>query len=95
LLCFSPVAEQKRRQAIRQQYDRLTEIVPGLEGLSRSEGVVLHTTVEFIHKQLADRQRLIDGIEKAGGEVDEKHKRSVRVPRLPNPSLTLLATARN
>lgn len=34
-------SEQKRRTAIRQGFDRLTEIVPGLEGQGRSESVVL------------------------------------------------------
>jgi heteromeric Ino2p/Ino4p transcription factor len=34
-------SEQKRRMAIREGFDRLTEIVPGLEGMGRSESVVL------------------------------------------------------
>jgi heteromeric Ino2p/Ino4p transcription factor len=34
-------SEQKRREAIRQGFDRLTEIVPGLEGQGRSESIVL------------------------------------------------------
>lgn len=34
-------SEQKRRMAIREGFDRLTEIVPGLEGQGRSENIVL------------------------------------------------------
>lgn len=34
-------SEQKRRMAIREGFDRLTEIVPGLEGQGRSESIVL------------------------------------------------------
>jgi hypothetical protein len=34
-------SEQKRRLAIREGFDRLTEIVPGLEGQGRSESIVL------------------------------------------------------
>ncbi|KAK2003907.1 hypothetical protein LX36DRAFT_565366 [Colletotrichum falcatum] len=68
-------SEQKRRQAIREGFDRLTELVPGLEGQGRSEGLVLKKTVEFMKEQLRQRQELVDRIESAGGEVDEKYKR--------------------
>jgi hypothetical protein len=34
-------SEQKRRMAIREGFDRLTEMVPGLEGQGRSESIVL------------------------------------------------------
>ncbi|WYZ44249.1 hypothetical protein EsH8_VII_000685 [Colletotrichum jinshuiense] len=68
-------SEQKRRQAIREGFDRLTELVPGLEGQGRSEGLVLKKTVEFMREQLKDRQELVDRIESSGGEVDEKYKR--------------------
>ncbi|KAK6214837.1 putative helix-loop-helix DNA-binding domain-containing protein [Colletotrichum tabaci] len=68
-------SEQKRRQAIREGFDRLTELVPGLEGQGRSEGLVLKKTVEFMKEQLRQRQELVDRIESTGGEVDEKYKR--------------------
>lgn len=69
--------EQKRRQAIREGFDRLTELVPGLEGQGRSEGLVLKRTVEFMREQLAERRDLIDNIEQNGGRVDDSMKRSV------------------
>ena len=34
-------SEQKRRLAIREGFDRLADIVPGLEGQGRSESIVL------------------------------------------------------
>ncbi|KAF5635467.1 MLX-interacting [Fusarium tjaetaba] len=67
-------SEQKRRQAIREGFDRLTELVPGLEGQGRSEGLVLKRTVDYMREQLSERQAMVDRIEQAGGDVDEKHK---------------------
>lgn len=69
--------EQKRRQAIREGFDRLTELVPGLEGQGRSEGLVLKRTVEFMREKIEERREIVEQIEQAGGEVDEKLKRSV------------------
>lgn len=67
-------AEQKRRQAIREGFDRMTELVPGLEGQGRSEGLVLQRTVEFMKQQIEERQRLIREIEARGGTVDDKDR---------------------
>lgn len=64
-------SEQKRRAAIREGFDRLTELVPGLEGQGRSESIVLQKTVDFIHTQLQERQNLIAEIESRGGRVDQ------------------------
>uniref|UniRef100_A0A8H7N800 BHLH domain-containing protein n=1 Tax=Bionectria ochroleuca TaxID=29856 RepID=A0A8H7N800_BIOOC len=68
-------SEQKRRQAIREGFDRLTELVPGLEGQGRSEGLVLKRTVEYMRDKIEERREMVDRIEQAGGEVDEKLKR--------------------
>ncbi|POS86998.1 hypothetical protein EPUL_001334 [Erysiphe pulchra] len=67
-------SEQKRRQAIREGFDRLTELVPGLEGQGRSESVVLKKTVDFIRDQLAERQRLVEELKKLGGELEPENK---------------------
>lgn len=64
-------SEQKRRAAIREGFDRLTELVPGLEGQGRSEGVVLKKTVDYMRLQLQERQELIAEIENRGGRIDE------------------------
>ena len=63
-------SEQKRRAAIREGFDRLTELVPGLEGQGRSESIVLKKTVDFIHSQLQARDDLIAEIEQKGGRID-------------------------
>lgn len=64
--------EQKRRQAIREGFDRLTEMVPGLEGQGRSEGLVLKRTVEYMRQQISERQEMIQRIEQSGGAVDHE-----------------------
>ncbi|KAH7180615.1 hypothetical protein DER46DRAFT_567243 [Fusarium sp. MPI-SDFR-AT-0072] len=81
-------SEQKRRQAIREGFDRLTELVPGLEGQGRSEGLVLKRTVDYMREQLSERQAMVDRIEQAGGDVDEKHK-SYRTSRAWIDSMAL------
>lgn len=70
----NPSAEKKRREAIRFAFDRLTTLVPGLEGQGRSEGVVLQRTAEFLHEQLSENQRLADELETRGGDVPEHLK---------------------
>ena len=67
--------EQKRRQAIREGFDRLTELVPGLEGQGRSEGLVLKRTVDYMREKIEERRDLVERIEEAGGDVDAKLKR--------------------
>lgn len=67
-------SEQKRRAAIREGFDRLTELVPGLEGQGRSESVVLKKTVDFLRLQLEERRELIAQIERNGGKVDDTYR---------------------
>lgn len=69
------VTEQKRRQAIREGFDRLASQVPGLEGQGRSEGLVLNRTVQFMLEQLEERRQMIEKIESQGGKVDPELKR--------------------
>lgn len=68
-------SEQKRRTAIRQGFDRLTEIVPGLEGQGRSESVVLKKSVDHMRDVLHERQQLIERIQALGGEVPPELRR--------------------
>lgn len=68
-------SEQKRRAAIREGFDRLTELVPGLEGQGRSESVVLKKTVDFLRLKLQERQELVAEIERLGGRVDDAYRR--------------------
>ncbi|KAF8457297.1 hypothetical protein BGX38DRAFT_1139593 [Terfezia claveryi] len=62
-------SEQKRRNAIRDGFDKLTELIPGCEGQGRSEGMVLNRSIEYINDQLAERRALIAKIEALGGTV--------------------------
>lgn len=64
-------SEQKRRQAIRDGFDRLTEMVPGLEGQGRSEGLVLKRTVDYLRQVLEERRQLIRQVEERGGKVHD------------------------
>ncbi|DAA74381.1 TPA_exp: Uncharacterized protein A8136_3348 [Trichophyton benhamiae CBS 112371] len=65
-------SEQKRRAAIREGFDRLTELVPGLTGQGRSEGMVLRKTVDFMQLKVQERKDLIEEIEQRGGKVDDR-----------------------
>lgn len=68
-------SEQKRRAAIREGFDRLTELVPGLEGQGRSESVVLKKSVDFMRLKLQERRDLVTEIETQGGRIDESMRR--------------------
>ncbi|KAI0877779.1 hypothetical protein GGS24DRAFT_80185 [Hypoxylon argillaceum] len=65
-------SEQKRREAIRAGFDRLCELVPGLEGQGRSEGVVLKRTVSYIKVQLRRRRELVMAAEARGEHVSDE-----------------------
>ncbi|KAI9754758.1 MAG: hypothetical protein M1835_000868 [Candelina submexicana] len=71
------LSEQKRRQAIRAGFDRLTELVPDCEGEARSESVVLRKTVEYCRMLAEERRMLVREIEARGGFVDEEIKGKV------------------
>lgn len=62
-------SEQKRRQNIRTGYDRLSETVPRLEGLARSEAYVLQETVSFGRALVTRRLELIRTLKERGLEV--------------------------
>lgn len=49
--------------------------MPGLEGQARSEGVVLHTTLDYLRELLQERRALIESLEAAGVDVDVPTKR--------------------
>jgi hypothetical protein len=53
-------SEKKRREAIRAGFEKLAEIVPGVQGQARSEAVVLQATVAYLREQLAKKEALKD-----------------------------------
>ncbi|KAK9469465.1 hypothetical protein V1512DRAFT_288654 [Lipomyces arxii] len=63
-------SEQKRRQAIRDGFDALTELVPGLtRSQSRSEAVVLQKSLAFLKEKLDEHKTLIERVNNLGGQV--------------------------
>jgi len=52
------ISEQKRREAIRKGFDRLSQIVPGMGGQGRSEAMVLSATVEYMKVQIKRKEEL-------------------------------------
>lgn len=52
-------SEQKRRQAIREGFERITKIVPNLDkSQGRSEAIVLNKTVGFLKSLIAEGKEL-------------------------------------
>jgi len=69
-------SEQKRREAIREGFDRLASIVPGMEGQGRSEAVVLEATVKHLREQIVERNKIIAeaqarGVDTTGWELPD------------------------
>ncbi|KAF2402011.1 hypothetical protein EJ06DRAFT_474421 [Trichodelitschia bisporula] len=64
-------SEQKRRQAIRDGFDRLANIVPGMEGQGRSENIVLQATIDFMREQIAEHQELVTQAKTAGVDISD------------------------
>ncbi|KAH9863621.1 hypothetical protein J1614_009553 [Plenodomus biglobosus] len=74
-------SEQKRREAIREGFDRLAAIVPGMEGQGRSEAVVLEATIKYMREKVVERQDIIArarerGIDTTGWELPEETVRA-------------------
>ena len=53
------ISEQKRRQAIREGFDELADLTPGLQGQGRSEALVLQGATAYIRRLLAERFQLV------------------------------------
>lgn len=73
-------SEQKRRQAIREGFDRLANLVPGMEGQGRSESLVLTTTIEYMKKELDEYHRLLEIAQAKGLSLQD-----LEVPDLEPP----------
>lgn len=73
-------SEQKRRQAIREGFDRLAALTPGMEGQGRSESLVLNAAIVHMKEQLVEHKRLLAQAEAAG--VDTK---DIQIPDLEPP----------
>jgi heteromeric Ino2p/Ino4p transcription factor len=67
-------SEQKRREAIRDGFDRLAAIVPGMEGQGRSEAVVLDASLKLMRDKIVQRREIIakakaKGVDTTGWEL--------------------------
>ena len=68
-------SEQKRRQAIRDGFDRLASIVPGMEGQGRSENLVLQATLDYMKVEVDRYHQLLaqakaEGIDTTPFEIE-------------------------
>jgi hypothetical protein len=59
-------SEQKRRQAIREGFDRLASLVPGMEGQGRSESLVLNAAIVYMKEQIVEYKQLMAQAEATG-----------------------------
>lgn len=62
-------SEQKRRQAIREGFDQLASLTPGMEGQGRSEALVLQAFNAEMRRELARRWRGILRLRNAGRDA--------------------------
>ncbi|CAK1357517.1 hypothetical protein CB0940_07752 [Cercospora beticola] len=51
-------SEKKRREAIRNGFDRLSTIVPGMQGQARSEAIVLAATVDYMRSMINQKDKI-------------------------------------
>lgn len=63
-------SEQKRRQAIREGFDELAELIPGFKGQGRSEAIVLEGATLHVKKLLAERYRLMTKASEKGLPIE-------------------------
>lgn len=64
-------SEQKRRQAIREGFDEIAELTPGMAGHGRSEAMVLEQASNFLRSLLAHRWRLLQKAQEMGIDTRE------------------------
>lgn len=82
-------SEQKRRQAIREGFDKITAVVPDLDkSQGRSEATVLTETVKFLHNLINENDALTKLAESMNIEIPEE----VRAPRMSPSSPTVAST---
>jgi len=64
-------SEQKRRQAIREGFDKLADIVPGMKGQGRSENLVLQNTIDYLKKEIVDYHDMMRIASERGVPVED------------------------
>jgi heteromeric Ino2p/Ino4p transcription factor len=71
-------SEQKRRQAIREGFDRLASLVPGYEGQGRSESLVLSAALQHMEDHLKQYHDFVDEAKRRGVDVSD-----LEIPGVP------------
>lgn len=67
-------SEQNRREQIRQGFEHLATLVPGMQGRGASEAKMLESTVDFLKAQLDKKKELGErGLEVGMSEADFEH----------------------
>ncbi|KIW08973.1 hypothetical protein, variant [Verruconis gallopava] len=74
-------SEQKRRQAIREGFDRLASLVPGMEGQGRSESLVLNAAIQHMKDEIVQYKQLLAQAQATG--IDTK---DIEIPDLDPPA---------
>lgn len=64
-------SEKKRRAGIRGGFDVLSKMIPGFEGMARSEGRVVAGAVEYGLELIQERNQLIAELESHGVQVED------------------------
>ena len=62
-------SEQKRRQAIREGFDEIADLTPGLSGHGRSEALVLDGASRYLKSLFAERWQLLQRAQEQGLDV--------------------------
>lgn len=74
-------SEQKRRKAIRDGFDKMCDMIPGFEGMGRSENKVLDKVLEAVVQNIEKRQSLLDEAEAKGISVGEEFRNFLPVKK--------------
>jgi hypothetical protein len=82
-------SEKKRREAIRDGFDKLASIVPGMEGQGRSEAIVLEATLKHLREQIMERKKIIEeakakGVDTTGWELTTETMQACEAQLLRN-----------
>ncbi len=73
-------SEQKRRQAIREGFDRLASLVPGMDGQGRSESLVLNSAIVYMKEQIDEYHKLMAQAKAMGLETSD-----IEIPDMEPP----------
>lgn len=65
-------AENKRRDGIRTQFENLASMVPGCEGMAKSEQFVLNKTADYLEESLTEMREMIKEMERRGLPIKDE-----------------------